>query len=73
LGWVYYRMGDHQKALKYLQKAFSLLKDPEIGAHLGEVLWVLGKQQQARKVWDDALQDKPEHKILLDVIKRFTE
>ena len=73
LGWIYYRMGDHQKALEYLQKAFSLLKDPEIGAHLGEVLWVLGEQQQARKVWDDALQDKPEHKILLDVIKRFTE
>ena len=73
LGWIYYRLGEHQKALEYLQRAFSALKDPEIGAHLGEVLWVMGKQQQARKVWEDALQTKPEHKILRDVIKRFTE
>lgn len=73
LGWIHYRLGNHQKALQYLQQAFSALKDPEIGAHLGEVLWVMGKQQQARKVWEDALQTKPEHKILLDVIKRFTE
>ena len=73
MGWIYYRMGNYQQALKYLQQAFSTLKDPEIGAHLGEVLWVMGKQQQARNVWDEALQSKPEHKILLDVIKRFTE
>lgn len=73
MGWIYYRMGDYQRALKYLQQAFATLKDPEIGAHLGEVLWVMGKQQQARKVWDEALQSKPEHKILLDVIKRFTK
>lgn len=73
MGWVYYRMGDYQQALRYLQKAFDELKDPEIGAHLGEVLWVMGEQQKARKVWDEALQSKPEHKILIDVIKRFTE
>ena len=73
LGWVYYRMGNHEKALQYLQQAFALLKDPEIGAHLGEVLWVMGKQQQARKVWDEALQTQPQHKALRDVIKRFTK
>ena len=73
LGWIYYRMGNYQKALEYLQRAFSTIKDPEIGAHLGEVLWVMGKQQQARKVWQEALQTQPEHKILHDVIKRFTQ
>ena len=73
LGWVYYRMGNHDKAWYYLQHAFALLKDPEIGAHLGEVLWVTGKQQQARQVWKEALQTQPQHKTLRDVIKRFTQ
>lgn len=73
LGWVYYRMGNREKALQYLQQAFALLKDPEIGAHLGEVLWVMGKQQQARKVWNEALQTQPKHKLLREVIKRFTQ
>ncbi|MFO7604456.1 MAG: tetratricopeptide repeat protein [Gammaproteobacteria bacterium] len=73
LGWVHYRLGNHEKALQYLQQAFDLVKDPEIGAHLGEVLWVMGRQQQAQKVWDEALQTKPEHPLLLDVIKRFTK
>ena len=73
LGWAYYRMGNHIEALKYLRQAFDKLKDSEIAAHLGEVLWVMGEHDSARDIWDEALQATPTHKLLNDVIKRFTK
>lgn len=73
LGWAYYRKGEYVQALAYLQRAFDILKDPEIAAHLGEVLWVTGRRDDARKVWDEALRDAPEHRVLRDVIERFTQ
>ena len=45
--------------------------DPEIAAHLGEVLWVMGVTAEAREVWNTALKGQPEDKRLLEVIKRF--
>ena len=71
MGWAYYRLGEHEKALRYLQHAFDKLKDPEIAAHLGEVLWVLGDKERARKIWDEALRATPQDKVLLNVIERF--
>jgi len=73
MGWAYYRLGNYTEALKYLRKAFDKLKDAEIAAHLGEVLWVSGDQAGARNIWDEALRETPTHKLLLDVIKRFTK
>lgn len=73
MGWAYYRMGNYPEAIKYLRKALDALKDPEIAAHLGEVLWVSGDHAQARDVWDAARRETPSHKALLDVIKRFTQ
>ncbi len=72
MGWAYYRVGRHEEALRLLRKAFSLNKDAEIAAHLGEVLWVSGDQTGAREVWEEALRETPKHKVLLDVINRFT-
>ncbi len=71
MGWAYYRLGEHEKALRYLQQAFDKLKDPEIAAHLGEVLWVLGDEERARKIWEEALRETPKDKVLLNVIERF--
>ncbi|MBE9538386.1 MAG: tetratricopeptide repeat protein, partial [Proteobacteria bacterium] len=71
MGWVHYRMGNHAKAVELLRQAMELIKDPEIAAHLGEVLWEMGNKQGALEVWEDSLQQHPEHKILLDVMKRF--
>ncbi len=73
MGWAHYRLGNHQEALKYLRMAFAKLKDSEIAAHLGEVLWVLGDEDEARSIWEEALRETPSHKLLLDVIKRFTK
>jgi len=71
LGWVLYRMGRNEEALKRLRQAMKIKPDPEIAAHLGEVLWVTGGTAEAREVWDTALKGQPEDKRLLEVIKRF--
>lgn len=71
MGWVLYRQGKLDEAVEYLRRALELRDDPEIAAHLGEVLWVKGDKESAREVWDTALQETPEDRKLLDVIQRF--
>ena len=71
MGWVMYRMGRHQEALRFLRRALEISWDPEIAAHLGEVLWVTGNKEEARELWDSALKITPHDKHLLDVRKRF--
>jgi tetratricopeptide (TPR) repeat protein len=70
-GWVLFRKGDHAGALTQLQRAFVLRPDPEIAAHLGEVLWVLGRRDEARKTWQDAARAHPGNEVLAEVMKRF--
>jgi len=70
LGWVYYRLGDLERALDYLQQANDQLVDGEIAAHLGEVLWALGRHTQAWAVWDKAMEADPEHAYLREVVGR---
>ncbi|CAH9019903.1 tetratricopeptide repeat protein [Candidatus Nitrosacidococcus sp. I8] len=71
MGWIHYRLGDYDKAVHYLLRAIEIRKDPEIAAHLGEVLWLKGDESGARKVWDHALEDNQNSKVLLNVIQRF--
>ena len=63
-GWVLYRLGRNEEALVQLRRAFTLQKDPEIAAHVGEVLWVLGKKDEARKYFDEARKLDPENRAL---------
>ncbi|CAG0955612.1 hypothetical protein MTYP_00443 [Methylophilaceae bacterium] len=71
MGWVHYRLGSLDKALDYLQKAYNTQTDPEIAAHLGEVLWQKGKHDEAIKTWEEALQTHPDNEVLLNTTKRF--
>jgi tetratricopeptide (TPR) repeat protein len=71
MGWVYYRLGDYNQAIKHLRRANELSQDPEIAAHLGEVLWVSGDQQGALEIWENALKQNPDDKVLIDVMQRF--
>lgn len=71
MGWVYYRLGEHDKALEYLRQALAKMKDSEIAAHLGEVLWVTGEREQAQKVWQDALSADPESDEVRSVMERL--
>ncbi len=56
LGWLQHRQGHDDEALRNLSRAFALLKDPEIAAHLGEVLWLRGDKDAARSVWKQGLE-----------------
>jgi len=71
LGWVLYRQGHAQQALKYLQDAHARMADPEVAAHLGEVLWSLGRKDEARAVWDKARQQDPDHPVLTETLNRL--
>lgn len=70
LGWVHYRLGDLERALDYLQQANKQLEDGEIAAHLGEVLWALGRRADAWAVWDKAVETHPDHAYLQEVVGR---
>ncbi len=72
MGWVLYRMGKNDASLGYLKRAFDLRPDPEIAAHLGEVLWSAGQHDEARKVWNAALKGDPDNTVLLATVKKFT-
>ena len=71
LGWVHYRLGMVQEALKHLQSAYNARPDPEIAAHLGEVLWKSGQRDAAQKVWRAALTENPNHETLIAVMQKF--
>lgn len=73
IGWAYYRLGQYDEALKYLKRAFEQLKDAEVAAHLGEVLWVAGDREAAQEVWNSAIQQAPNDDLLLNVIQKFSE
>jgi tetratricopeptide (TPR) repeat protein len=70
-GWVQYRLGNLAKAEEYLRRALDLVDDPEVAAHLGEVLWMMGNKQDAIKIWKEFLEKHPDHEGLLNVMKRF--
>ncbi|HEX8963200.1 MAG TPA: tetratricopeptide repeat protein [Rhodocyclaceae bacterium] len=70
-GWVLYRKGDPAGAAEVLRKALSIRPDPEIAAHFGEVLWVLGRRDEAVKAWNEAAKASPDNEALATTIKRF--
>jgi tetratricopeptide (TPR) repeat protein len=71
LGWVHYRLGNLKLAVEYLRKAYEIQGDPEIAAHLGEVLWKQGSIEEAKKIWADALLINPENDVLVSTTKKF--
>ncbi|WP_260292097.1 tetratricopeptide repeat protein [Sedimenticola hydrogenitrophicus] len=71
MGWVLFRLGRNQEAIGYLRQAYDKLPDAEIAAHLGEVLWVTGEQQQAREIWQGILDKTPQSEHVLEVMRRL--
>lgn len=70
-GWLLFRQGDAQTALETLQVAYAKKPDPEVAAHVGEVLWSLGRRDEATEVWSDATKLSPGNEVLAATIKRF--
>jgi Flp pilus assembly protein TadD len=71
MGWVLFRLGEYEQAINYLSQAYARFPDPEVAAHLGEVLWVSGDTNSARDVWRGALQQDPSHRVLLETLQRL--
>ena len=72
MGWVLFRQGDTEAALEYLADAWAAYPDPEVAAHYGEALWVSGNEEQARIIWEEGLEQNPDHDILIETIQRLT-
>jgi len=71
LGWVEYRLGNNVEALAILERAYAGKSDPEIAAHLGEVMWVLKKTDAALKVWREGLKMSPSNELLKETMTRL--
>jgi tetratricopeptide (TPR) repeat protein len=71
VGWGYYRSGKLDESVKMLRRAYAGNANPEIAAHLGEVLWVRGDKAEAKKIWRDSLKENPGNEPLQAVIKKF--
>jgi tetratricopeptide (TPR) repeat protein len=71
LGWVYYRLGDLYQALDLLQKAFNDFPDHEVAAHLGEVLWKLERNVEAKTILQQGLDQTPDSSIIKDTLQRL--
>lgn len=71
MGWVKYRQGKFDQALEYLHRAYAAQSDPEVAAHITEVLWHQGKQDEAIKTLENALQLFPGNEVLLKASEKF--
>jgi tetratricopeptide (TPR) repeat protein len=73
MGWVHYRLGKLDTAADYLRRAYTAQTDPEIAAHLGEVLWKQGKFDEALQTWEEALKVHPDNEVLINTTKKFKQ
>ena len=71
LGWVEYRMGNFAESVRLLRKAYMARPDTEIGAHLGEVLWVSGQTDEAKRVWREARGRDAGNDVLRETLARL--
>lgn len=71
VGWLRYRQGQYEQALEYLQRAYAKHPDDEIAAHLGQVLWSLGRKQEAKDLWEQVSKQKPDSRHIQKVLEQF--
>ena len=71
MGWLHYRLGNIEIALQFIEKAYKIQEDPEIAAHLGEILWKLGKLKQAEELWEASIMKFPSNTVLLETFERL--
>ncbi len=71
LGWLHYRQGKFVEAIRELRQAYSSYQEPAVAAHLGEVLWVTGAQEEARAIWQEGIKQAPEDTNIPATMKRL--
>jgi Flp pilus assembly protein TadD len=73
MGWISYRLGRLDEAEAFMREAWKLLRNAEVAAHLGEVLWARGQKDEARSLWILGTQMPGDNKTLVETMKRFGE
>ncbi|MFK7829125.1 MAG: tetratricopeptide repeat protein [Congregibacter sp.] len=71
MGWVLFRQGELERAIQFLTRAYTSFPDPEVAAHLGEVLWMHGDTNGAMIVWRAAINKNPQHLVLNATLDRL--
>jgi len=71
MGWALFKSQRFAEAETYLRRAYELRADPEIAAHLGEVLWRQGRRDEARTLWESAARKYPENDVLRETMARL--
>ncbi len=66
-----YRLGDYRQALEYLRRAYEVFPDPEVAAHLGEVLWAMGENDAAVSIWNAALSSGVNGEVIVETMQRL--
>lgn len=71
MGWLLYRTGKYPEALTYLRNAYAGEPNAEIGAHLGEILWMLGDKNEARRIWQESIELAPKDPVIQETLNRL--
>jgi tetratricopeptide (TPR) repeat protein len=71
LAWVEFRAGRLEESLLLLQAAFKERPDAEIAAHMGEVLWAMGRRDQAMNIWKEGVKINADNETLLETLTRL--
>lgn len=71
MGWLLYRLGQYPEALGHLRSAFTAGPNPEIAAHLGEILWVVGDKTEARRIWQEGIKLAPADPVIRETLQRL--
>ncbi len=74
LGWVLYRLGDYEQAVRQLERAVELQSDdPVINDHLGDAYWRVDRQNEARFQWQRALGLGPEDDLVGTIRRKLVK
>ena len=71
VGWYLFRIQDYQGALEYLRRSYDQLPAADVAAHLGETLWALGRQEEARRIWAEGRKADPDSAALRETLERL--
>ena len=71
VGWYLFRIRDYQGALEYLRRSYDQLPAADVAAHLGETLWMLGRRDEARRIWAAGRQADADSTVLHETLNRL--
>ncbi len=71
LAWAQYKLGRYDEALLNIRRAFATFPDPEVASHMGEILWMMGRRDEAMEVWQTALEGAPGDPLVTEAMERL--